>query len=171
MAKANDNGGKFLEVKVAGSKLAFIFGDGGRVEFYPGQCSDEIRQQAMWHGFNQKIRDSAAGFSKEKDYAGAREEMQAVIDALYHGAWKRQGGGAGAGVVMADLATAIAQMKGVDFERAMAAVEKANDEQRKGWMKNAKVQQLMAEAKAKRLAAATTDADDNLDIDLEGDGE
>lgn len=163
---AKDDGVKFLEVKVTGSGLKFVLGNGRALTFDPARCTQEIRGNAMTHGFNQKIRDAAAGFSKDRDYGGAEEEMQAVIDALYAGQWKRQGGGAGAGVVMADLAAAIAEMKGVSIERALGAVEKASEEQRKAWMKNAKVQQLMAEAKAKRLRAALPEASEDLDIDL-----
>lgn len=165
MAKANESESKFLEVKIANGKLIFIFGNGEKLTFDPAECNEEINRQATFHGYNQKIRDAAAGYSKDKDYAGAREEMSAVIEALRAGNWKRQGGGMGAGVVMADMAHAIAEMKNVSFERAMAAVEKADEETRKSWAKNPKLAAKMAEAKAKRLAAqaAGTDAGD-LDI-------
>lgn len=168
MAQADVKKDKFLEVKVTSSSIVFAFGDKGRIEFYPGQCSDDIRQAAMFHGFNQKIRDAAAGYSKDADYAGAREEMHSVIDALYAGSWNRAAGGAGPGVNMEDLATAIATIKNATFEKAMAAVEAASPEQRKAWAKNPKVAALVTQARADRLAAAAAKAaDTDLDIDLD----
>lgn len=163
---------KFLEVKVTGNSLVFAFGDKGRIEFYPGQCTDDIRSAAMMHGFNQKIRDAAAGYSKDGDYAGAREEMHAVIEALYAGSWNRAAGGAGPGTNMEDLAAAIATLKGASVEKAMTAVRAASDEQRKAWAKNPKVAALVTQARAERLAklaAAATDTE--LDIDLGGDAD
>lgn len=162
---------KFLEVKVASGQLAFVFGDKGRIEFDPARCSDEIRSAAMMHGFNQKIRDAAAGYSKDGDYAGAREEMHAVIEALYAGSWNRAAGGAGPGTNMEDLATAIATIKSAPFEKAMTAVRAASDEQRKAWAKNPKVAALVTKARAERLAKAAEIATDELDIDLGGETE
>lgn len=174
MAKTNTTPkAKFLEVKQNGNTLVFEFGDKGQLRLDTSRCSDDIRTRAMFHGFNQKVRDSAAGYSKELDYAGAREEMQAVIDSLYGNEWNRKGGGAGAGVNMEDLAHAIAEMKGAAFEKAMAAVEKASEEQRKEWAKNAKVAALIAKYKAERLTAAaekgtsTEELDFGLDLDEE----
>lgn len=150
---------KFLEVKtLAGGQLQFILGDGQRATFEAGRCTQEIQEQAKMHGFNQKVRDSAAGFSKEKDYDGAMSAMLEVVDALYAGNWNRTGGGASAGVVMADLATALATIKGASVAKAMAAVEAATPEQRAKWAKNPKVAALMAKAKADRLAAALNEA-------------
>lgn len=156
---------KFLEVEQGETAIKFVLGDGQSIVAKYEDFSEEIRLQAMRHGFNQKIRDAAASFSKESDYDGAFESMQQVVDALLEGKWKRQGG-AGAGVVMEDLAYAIAKMKQVDQEKALAAVKKATDEQRKSWAKNAKVAQLMAESKAKRLAEAAKSASDEIEIDF-----
>lgn len=178
MAKTNTTPkAKFLEVKQNGNTLIFEFGDKGRLTLDVTRCSDDIRTRAMFHGFNQKVRDSAAGYSKELDYAGAREEMSAVIEALYGNEWNRKGGGAGAGVNMEDLAKAIAEMKNATVEKAMAAVTKASEEQRKEWAKNAKVAALIAKYKAERLAAAaekgtdTNELDFGMELDEEGAGE
>ena len=159
---------KFLEVKAAPQGgLQFVLGNGKRVMFDPARCTKQIRAQAELHGFNQKIRDGAAGFSKGKDYDGAAAEMQEIIDALYNGDWKRQGGGTGGGLVLEDIAAAIAAIRKADPVKALAAVQKATTEQRKEWMKNATVAAGVAKAKADRLAkaaeAATGEgADDGL---------
>lgn len=151
---------KFLDVKLlaASGQLMFILGNGTKIAFDPKQCNEETKERAMFHGFNQKIRDSAAGFSKEKDFAGAEAEMRAVIDSLYANEWNRKGG-AGTGVVLEDLAHAIARFKKVDFDRALAAVSKATPEQRAEWGKHKVVAAFAAQAKADRLNAAATAAD------------
>lgn len=146
---------KFLEVKAAPQGgLQFILGNGSRVMFDPARCTKQIRAQAELHGFNQKIRDGAAGYSKGRDYDGAMAEMQEIVDALYNGDWKRQGGGTGGGLVIEDLATAISVIRKADFEKALAAATKATTEQRKEWMKNPRVAAEVAKAKADRLAKA-----------------
>jgi hypothetical protein len=169
MTKAKDQApakAKFLEVKQNGNTLIFEFGDKGRLTLDTDRCSEDMRTRAMFHGFNQKVRDSAAGYSKEQDFAGAREEMGEVIQSLYDNTWNRQGGGAGAGVNMEDLAKAIAEMKKTSETRAMAAVSKATEEQRKAWSKNAQVAALIAKYKAERLAAAAEKGTKDEDLDF-----
>lgn len=162
---------KFLEVAVAANSgvLTFKFGNGSKVTFDPAKVSDEIRRQAMLHGFNQKIRDAAAGYSKELDYFGAQEEMLKVVEALESGQWNRQGGGAGAGVVMEDLAHAIARIKDESYDRALAAVKKATPEQRTSWSKNGKVAQFMAEAKVARLAKLAAASTEDIEVSFDDD--
>lgn len=167
MAKQNEKA-KFLNVvpgEIA-STLTFVLGDGQQLVI---DCEmdfgESIRKQAMIHGFNQKIRDAAAGFSKTNDYEGAFEAMAAVIEALKDGEWKR-GGGAGAGQVMRDLAAAIAEVRNVPYEKCFAAVSAAEEAKRKEWMKNAKIANIMARIKADRLKAAAEAASDDIDIDL-----
>lgn len=156
---------KFLDVQLAaGGMLKFIIKGEQTLTFDPARCNDAIQEQARLHGFNQKIRDAAAGFSKSGDTDGAFEAMDAVIQGLYAGSWNRKGGG-GAGVIIEDLAHAIAAFKNAPYEKALAAVRQASPEQRAAWSKNAKIAALAADAKAKRLAAA---ADVATDEDLDG---
>lgn len=159
---------KFLDVKQIGNRLKFVLGDGQNLTFDTERPDAAIRERAMMHGFNQKIRDAAAGFSKDRDYDGAFEAMGKVIDGLYANEWNRKGGQPG--LVMADLATALARFKNVPEERAWAAVERATAEQRTAWAKNATIERFMLEAKLARLAAAAETAPDDLDIDF-GDNE
>jgi hypothetical protein len=156
---------KFLEVKSAGSKLVFAFGNGTRREFDTAAAPQAIREQALIHGFNQKLRDSTAGFSKELDYVGAVGAIDKVIEGLVAGEWNRAGGGT-SGQAMQDLADAIAKLKKSTPEKAMAAVEKATPEQRAAWAKNPTIAAHIAEAKAKRAKVAAKDADADLDIEL-----
>jgi hypothetical protein len=121
MAKSAEVKVKFLEVKRVGTKLAFVLSNGSRVEFDTAKADDAIREHAMYHGFNQKIRDSMSGAIKEKDFAAAVDRMKVTVDSLYAGDWNRQGGGGIAGVVMEDLANAISQFKNTTFEKAFKA--------------------------------------------------
>lgn len=163
---------KFLEVKQSGTRLMFVLADGQTAQIDAGTLSDAMRERAMFHGLNQKIRDAAAGFSKEADYDGAFEAMAKVIGALESGEWERKGGAAAAN--LDDLATAIAQIRNVDVAKAKAAVEKATPDQRAGWAKNARVAAIMADLKAQRLAekakAATDDDLSAIDLGMD-DGE
>jgi hypothetical protein len=171
MAKSAEVKVKFLEVKRVGTKLAFVLSNGSRVEFDTAKADDSIREHAMYHGFNQKIRDSMSGAIKEKDFAAAVDRMKVTVDSLYAGDWNRQGGGGIAGVVMEDLANAISQFKNTTFEKAFKAVSNATAEKRAEWAKNAKITALMAEYKAKRLAKAAESATDELDIPLDDEEE
>lgn len=157
---------KFLEVKVNAGRILFVLGNGQKLSFDPGAANEEIRKQAQFHGFNQKIRDAAAGYSKEKDFAGAAAEMQAVIDGLYRGEWNRKGG-AGTSVMLEDLAKAIARFKNADFAKALAAVEKATPEQRAEWLKNKTVKAYADQARADRLVEAAKGAEGAGDLEIE----
>lgn len=168
MAQANESKSpKFLEVKTLVGKpgWVFAFGNGDRREVAFEDFSATIREQAMAHGFNQKLRDTTAGFSKDGDYAGALEKFDATLQALYDGDWNRSGGGV-AGQQMKDLAAAIAEIRSVAFETAFDAVQKMDADKRKAIAKNAKVAQVVARIVADRLAAAADDAADDLDIEL-----
>lgn len=161
---------KFLEVKLVGtSALKFVLANGQFVAIDANDLNDVMRQAAMMHGINQKVRDAAASCSKGNNFAQAAANMQKVIDNLMAGVWNAQGGGGSAGIVMEDLAHAIATFKSAPYEKAFAAVKAATPEKRAEWAKNPRIAAAMAEAKARRLAAAAAEAEDELDIDL-GDG-
>lgn len=154
---------KFLEVTVADPKLTFALGDGQTLVVDVRELSPEVVRQAMLHGINQKVRDSAAGFSKEKDYDGAFEAMDAVVSGLQAGEWNRRA--SGVGVNINDLATAIAEIKKAPFEKALAAVKSWDDAKKKEVSKNAKVAAIIAKLRSDRATAAAKSAED-LDVEL-----
>lgn len=167
MANAEQNevkAPKFLNVTEKDGVLTFALGNGKSIVFDPAKANDEMRRQAMLHGFNQKIRDSAAGNSKTNDFAGALTSMQAVVDGILAGEWNRKGGQSG--VFIEDLSHAIAEVKKVPLEKATAAVEKATPDQRKEWAGNAKVKAIIAKRVADRAKAAAKDDAKDLEIDL-----
>lgn len=156
---------KFLEVTTRSGSLVFTFGNGETVLFTPSDVSDAMREQAMYHGFNQKLRDSVAGFSKDKDYQGAWDAMIEVKSSLVAGEWnrRRSEGGDSASQSVQDLAAAIAEIRSVPTEKARAAVDKATPEQRKAWAKNASIAALIAGYKAQRATSAAAAASDSID--------
>lgn len=154
---------KFLTVQPTEQGLAFILGNGKQLTFDVSKAPEAVQEQAKLHGFNQKIRDSAAGFSKGSDFAGAFAEMADVIESLYAGEWNRRGGVAGA--KMEDLAQAVAKLKKVDVDTARAAVAKMTAEKRTEISKHPKVALILAELAKARLTAAAKDSEE-LEIEL-----
>lgn len=158
---------KFLTVAPSEKGLQFILGNERKVEFDLSRVNEAIRKQAELHGFNQKIRDSAAGFSKARDYSGAFAAMADVVQCLYDGDWNRKGGVTGQR--MEDLIAAIAKVKKLTPDAVRPAVMKADVEQRKAWAGNAKVALAIAEIERARLQQAATDTDEEeIELNLEG---
>ncbi|MFM6926975.1 MAG: hypothetical protein ACKOX6_00835 [Bdellovibrio sp.] len=158
---------KFLEVTSIVGGLKFTFGNGMERRIVFSDFNQSINEQARAHGFNQKLRDTTAGFSKEWNYDGALEKFDATLQGMLDGEWNRSGGGV-AGQQMKDLAAAIAEIRSVDIDRAMAAVTKAEPDQRKAWMKNASIAKIMARIALERAESAESDdvEGDGLDIEL-----
>lgn len=131
-------------------KLVISFSNGETVEFDGALVEDELtRHRLFMHGASQKIGDSYA--SVKGDHKQAKANAEEVINLLYSGEWtgEREGGGPR----LAELAEAIAKIKGVDVERARAAVEAATKEERETWRSNAKVKATVAQIRAERAAA------------------
>lgn len=145
--------------------VSFTFGNGVTLEVDSNTLSTEMQKQLMLHGISQKVGDSYAG--AKGDYDKAVEAAKGVIDQLTQGVWRAGRGEGEARPRLGELAAAIARIKGVDYDKAMAAVEKATDEQRKAWRGNVKVKatiaQIRAEAAAKALEQA---AEQELVVEL-----
>jgi len=157
---------KFLSVTQSAEGLVFALGNGKTIAVSVATMPAAIREQAMLHGFKQKIADSVAGLSKGEKYAEAYAELADVVSSLAEGEWFRRGGGNG-GQIVQDLIAAIAKLKKSTVERVAVAVAKADEETRKGWMKNPAIAAEMAELKAKRLKAASREAEQaEVEIDL-----
>lgn len=156
------NTAKFLQVVADGNVLSFKLGNGLKVVCDTDDLSDDIRQAALLHGVNQKIRDSAAGFSKDGDYTGAYRAMQTTLDNLESGLWNARGGASGEG----DLAQAVANLKGIELEVAAEAVRGLDEEGLKTLRNKPKVKAEILRLKAERAAnvAEASDDEDILDI-------
>lgn len=153
---------KFLEVSINAETgvVTATFGNGLTNKVALENLPQSIIDSAALLGLSNKIRDTAANFSKDLDYDGAHDAMIETIEALHDGVWNRGGGGM-AGQRMKDLATAIAQVQKVDFDRAFAVVKKADKDQRATWAKNARIAAIMTELEATRLKAKAESATDD----------
>jgi len=134
--------------------VSFAFGNGEVVEFDTNSCNEEVRTLLMLHGASQKIGDSYAG--AKGNFAEGISSAKSVISQLLAGEWTATG--EERGPRLAELAEAIAVIKSVPVEKAMAAVEKATDDQRKAWRSNAQVKAAIAKNRADKAAKALAEA-------------
>lgn len=156
---------KFLQViqDAEAGVIRFTLGNGKVVTCKPKSMPEAIQTAACWHGFNQKIRDSAAGFSKDSDYAGAYRAMQSTLETLESGLWNAKGGASGE----SDLAQAVANLKEITLEKAAAAIAGLDEDQLKTLRGKASVKAELLRIKAERaatIAEASDDEDDILDL-------
>ena len=130
--------------------VTFAFGNGTTLECDSNKLSNEIRLDLLCHGISQKVGDSYAGV--KGNYAEGIANAKEVIEQLYAGEWSadREGGAPR----LAELAEAIARIKGTDVEKTRAAVEKASDEERKAWRSNGKVKATIAAIRAEKAQKA-----------------
>ncbi len=140
-----------LDTKV----VSIEFGNGKVLELDCNDLSDEMKVQLMLHGAAQKVGDSYAG--AKGNFNVGIESAQGVIDQLKAGEWR--GAGDEARPRLAELAAAIARIRGLDKDEAgmakvTAAVEKADDNQRKAWRSNPQVKAMIAQQRAEKAAAA-----------------
>lgn len=153
---------KFLEVSIDADArtVTATFGNGTTTKVEYDLLPENVKISAALLGLSNKTRDTAANFSKTNDADGAFDAMIATIESMYAGEWNRSGGGM-AGQRMKDLATAIAQVQKVDFDRAFAVVKAADKDQRATWAKNARIAAIMTELEATRLKAKAESATDD----------
>ncbi len=152
---------KFLEVTIDAEArtVSATFGNGQSNIIGLHELNQDVLHSAALLGLSNKIRDTAANFSKDVDYDGAHDAMCDTIEALIAGTWNRNGGGSG--VKMRDLAAAIAEVQKVDVERAMTLVKRAGADDRKKWAKNARIAAVMTRLEMERLQAKADSATDD----------
>lgn len=151
---------KFLEkLWVRASRAVdFHLGDGSSIHFDANLAPPETREELMLHGAAQKIGDASSGFAKVRDYNGAREAMQNVVDNLYAGKW-RSDGSVSAGNVTIE---ALAEYFKTTLETAGIAYRAADEEKLKAWLKHPGIKAAIARGRAERAEklAATAPVDD-----------
>ena len=162
----------FLKVEENALKTSLLFTVQDAAVNFPAQTLEfnwkdadaAIREQAMKHGFNQKIRDAAAGFSGNSkkgivsDPKGAIAAMQAVIDTLNAGNWNRIADN-GASQIKPKLAKAIARLQKIDVEKASAVIESKEEDVWRKWWASELVQKAWTEIAAEEAAAKVTAED------------
>ena len=159
-----ENSTKFLSksISVADDQktgtVKFELGNGKHIQVKLSDMPAAIVTQLALHGLSQKIGDSAAGFSKDKDYAGALEAMTRVANNLVEGKFN----GDREGNSREDLIAAIAKIKKVDVEVARRTIDKATKEQIETLQKHPAIKAEIAKIKADRLAKAAEGAEGDL---------
>jgi antitoxin component of MazEF toxin-antitoxin module len=159
-----NNATKFLQVIQGESSIRFVLGNGKELVCEPDKADAVIQRAAMFHGFNQKVRDAAAGFSKDGDYAGAYAAMGNVLETLQSGLWNAKGGASGE----SDLAQAVANLKKIDLEKASAAVRALDEDQLRALRGKASVKAELLRIKAERAARVADAAEDDEEDILGG---
>jgi len=149
----DDVGGKANSVR-------FILGNGVEVLASLESYSEGMKTKLALHGLSQKIGDSAAGFSKDRDFHGAFGAMQQVEDNLREDLWSSRSGGG-----TSDLVSVLAELQGASLEAAQAAVDKMNEEQLKAVKANPQVKAAIAKLvsdRATELAKSAAPLDELL---------
>ncbi len=143
----------------------FAFGNGAAVSGNVSEFSTEIIDRLTGHGLMQKGGDSYA--SVKGNFAQGIENLNGVLSALKSGDWSQER--EGSGPRLDELAAAIARIKGVSVEKAMAACTKATEKMIADWRSNAKVKAVVAQIRAEKAAAAlqASEAEGSKEIEVE----
>lgn len=131
-------------------EIKFSDPSGTVVSLDTNQCNEEVRMLLMLHGASQKIGDSYAGV--KGNFVEGINNAKAIVQQLLSGEWRATG--EERGPRLAELAEAIARVKGAPVEKAMAAVEAATDEQRAAWRSNPQVKSAIAQNRAEKAQKA-----------------
>jgi hypothetical protein len=131
--------------------LAVTFVNGKSYELNVNNLSAAIKVDGLWHGLEQKLRDSAAGVKGNADEA--YDLVSAVGNRLVAGEWAktREGGG---GTTSAYWIEAVMRLKGwTDKADAVQRLAGLADEKRDALKKHPQVVAMVAQIKAERAAA------------------
>jgi hypothetical protein len=148
---------KFLRKTITGDVITFTLQNGLKVVFDLTKLHKDCEQTAKMHGISQVIGDTAAKFSKEKDFHGAFSAMQQKADNLEAGLWSVRGSGS------ADLAQALSNLGLGTLAEVEANLRLASDEERDEFLDQAAVKAEIAKIKAER-AKVKADASEPADL-------
>lgn len=143
-------------VNVEAGVVTFTFADETTKVFEAAQVNDALMQQAMLHGFSQKLGDSYAGALNVTE---AKQRFQDVLDSLYAGTWNA--GRSSDGGVWVE---ALSRATGATLEEAREKWNSLDDDTRKTLRAHPKVK---AEKLAIDLERAQAKAEGDSDIDLD----
>lgn len=168
--------GSIISVQRLDGKLIFTVAGAGQLTLDPDRVSAQNRSRAMYHGFEQRVRDAGAQLRNTEDGSSASPQdklaaMQRIVDHLMSGAteWATRAAAPRADDTGLTL-LALMRVKGWGVEEANAWVAKvagAKGLETKAVManvaKNPDVIRAVGEIKAERAARSAVDASDLLD--------
>ena len=150
--------------------LTFSFSDKSKQVINLNDMPDGMKKQAMFHGFSQKIGDTAASVTNLVDYKAAISDE---VTKLMTGDWKSPSKGVGGLLGQAVINVHTAAEKPYDVAKIKAAVSTADG--RKAIKANpvylAEFQRLDAEAKLKKAKQAELQLKDAMEKAAENGGE
>lgn len=120
--------------------------------------SDDVRHEAMLHGFKQKFGDAKSGMSAAEKY----EDVKAIHANLLEGEWART-----ATPDMTPLiCLAVSRIRSIPLEDVLEAAEKAGAEKVKEWGSKVKVKAEILQIRKERLEAEAADDDEEIEIEV-----
>lgn len=126
--------------------------------FDPSECSEDVRNAAMLHGFTQKLMDAHAGTYKETGSVPAcREKTEDVWDNLIAGDWNAKRMSAVIPEFLAEHPAIVAAME-------EAGIEELDEEQVKALRKHPAFVAWDAKRKLERANAKLKDSDSIVDF-------
>lgn len=133
------------------------------LKFDISKFSDAVREDAMYHGFDQKYGDAKSGGTPQEKF----EMTQRILAAHEAGSWNVEDRVFDISLIL----LAVSRVKEISPAQASAALEKFGDEEEqlakaKEWSQNKKVKAEIAQIRAERLAAAAEESDDD-DLEIE----
>lgn len=159
-----------IVVELRESGIIFDVDGVGRLALDVAAMSPEIQRRAMFHGFEQKIRDAAAIGYTQKDGTVRRpsarekfEAMAAVVETLNNGEWnkRREGGVSDGGLLFEALCRMYDGKK--DATEVRAWLDKHDEKTKANLRRNPKVADMIAKIRAERNPDAATAAEDLLE--------
>jgi len=167
--------GSIISTQRMDGKLIFNVAGAGSLTLDPDKVSAENRSRAMYHGFEQRVRDAGALLRNTDNGATASpadklESMRRIVEHLMSGAteWaiKAAAGATDAGLTI----MALMRVKAWDIDQANAQIDKialAKGLERKDVLanlaKNPEIIRAVGDIKAERAAKSAVDASDLLD--------
>lgn len=146
--------------------LQFVWANGEVQRFMFDEFSEEVRKQAMAHGFNQKIRDSAA-MKKGTPVTDRISEVQATVETLQEGDWNKVRKGVSSGTPKTDLFAALVTVNEEEKGRELSEEERKaladkfstlDADTRKAYAAHPRIAAVLKKMRAERAAKAAKDA-------------
>jgi hypothetical protein len=143
--------------------LQLVFSNGKTLVVNPLEFAEEIREQAMIHGFKQKLIDAAAigrdpDTGKSATIDDKYEAVREVFDRLAEGEWNKPREGAPTGGLL--LRALLRYFDGKkDREQLVAWLGAKSDAEKAALRKNAKIAAIIEEIKAEREDTDGIDSD------------
>lgn len=145
------------------NQLEFDFADGEVITYDIHALPDHIKEQLMFLGATNKLRDSYS--SAEGSCSVARGHLEKAFHNLEQGLWNAsRASGSSSGI--SELAEAIATLKKYEVDAVMTTLEAMSKEEIANMRKHPQVKAKIAEIKAKRAKERMKEAQEEFDFTL-----